>query len=404
MEIPSEQKIVFVGPFAEHSGYAYMCREHVKGLLNLGWNVGIEAINCHNDISFEETQFFNSLRKFENNRPALFLEHDVIKIVGWIPLKNIPVFKHNIIYTMMESRNVGGSFVEQCNLYYNSCWTPTKYYENKLKEAGVKIPIKIVPIGIDSFYKRENIKEGFKLNYKVFSKREASPDPTGYKFLSVFRWNYKKGYDVLIKSFLREFSYKDNVSLVIIAKHAAMSREKRFSEAVEKEMREVIDANSNIDSPPIYWSEDDISQENMPSMYAIGDCFALISRGEGQALTALEASRMGLPTILPYHTAFTDYVSDETSFKFDVDGWEVCNNNPLWGQWITRIYSGQEFPIFGDSVVQKVSSLMREAKSNPDLCIKKMEAMNRVIDEKYTWSVCTTLASEALLEILSGRT
>jgi glycosyltransferase involved in cell wall biosynthesis len=401
--MPLDQKVVFVGPFAEHSGYSYMCREHVKGLLNLGWDVGIEAINCTNEISFEETQFFNSLRKFENNRPSLFFEKDVIKIVGWIPLKNIPSFKHNVIYTMMESRNVGKPFVDQCNFFYNSCWTPTKYYEDKLKEAGVEIPIKIVPIGIDKIYIKENIKEEFKLNYKVFSKREVYPNPTGYKFLSVFRWNYKKGYDVLIKSFLREFSYKDNVSLVIISKHAAMNRGKQFSEAVEKEMREVIDANSNIDSPPIYWSEDNISHEEMPSMYAIGDCFCLPSRGDGQCLPALEASRMGLPTILPYHTAFTDYVSEDTSFKFDVDGWEICNNNPLWGQWITRVYYGQEFPIFGDMVVQKVSSLMREAKSNPDLCKQKVEAMNKTIDNKYTWPICTNLASESLLEVLNDR-
>jgi glycosyltransferase involved in cell wall biosynthesis len=218
----------------------------------------------------------------------------------------------------------------------------------------------------------------------------------------LFRWNYKKGYDVLIKSFLKEFSHKDDVSLVIMSKHAAMARAQPFSDAVFNEIAELVEEYATSESPPIYWSEDNIAQEDMPTIYGKCDCFVLPSRGEGQCLPALEASRMGLPTILPNHTAFTEYVDHSTSFTFDVDGWEVCNNNPKWGVWITKMYTGQEFPIFGDSVVEEVSALMREVKDNPDLAQKKVEAMNRIIDQKYTWEKCIEKASSELLEIING--
>ena len=404
MIIPEDQKVVWVGPFAEHSGYAYMNREFVRGLHNVGWNMGIEPIPCPNEISFEDTKFFNSLRNFKHNRASIFWEPDVIKIVGWIPLSGVPSFKHNVIYTMMESKNVGENFISHCNSFYNSCWTTTQYYAERMVECGMKIPIKIMPIGVDEIFNRKNIKEkDLDLDYKVFYKRGGAPEkPSGYKFLSLFRWNYKKGYDVLIKSFLKEFTYKDDVSLVIISKHAAMVRAQPFSDAVFNDIAELVEKYATNESPPIYWSENNITQEDMPTVYGKCDCFVLPSRGEGLCMPALEASRMGLPTILPYHTGFTEYVSDETSFKVEVDKWEICSDNPKWGNWVTKIYFGQEFPVFGDSVVEEVSFLMRKVKDNPDLAQKKVEAMNRVIDEKFTWGKCIDRSSKELLEIING--
>ena len=400
-----DQKVVWVGWFWEHSGYAAMNRSYVRGLHNLGWNMGIETINCPLEISEEEFHYFNNLRNFypngNTNVPDLFLDPEVIKVVCWIPLKGIPRFKSNIIYTMMESRSVGDFFIKTCSENYDVCWTPTEYYSNQMQEDGLSIPSMVVPIGVDDIYKKENVKENLNIKYKVFSKRRPIPGkPEGFKFLSVFRWNYRKGPDVLIKAFLREFTYKDDVSLVIMSKHAAASREKRFSDAVEAEICQLVEEFGNDSSAPIYWSDANIPYEDMPTMYAMGDCFCLPSRGEGLGLPCLEASRMGLPTILPHHTGLSDYVTDNTSFTFDTDGWEVCDNNPKWSSWVTRVYSGQEFPIFGESVINEVAGLMREVKDNPRKSEEKVEKMNKVIDEKYTWDKCIKKASDYFCEIL----
>ena len=109
---------------------------------------------------------------------------------------------------------------------------------------------------------------------------------------------------------------------------------------------------------------------------------------------------MGLPTILPHHTGFGGYVSDDTSYTFDEDAYEICNDNPAWGSWITHCYSGQEFPIFGDTVVNNVSELMREVKDNPEKSKEKVKNMNKVIDEKYTWEKCIKKASGHFSDII----
>lgn len=404
-DIKESQKIVWTGWFWEHSGYAYMNRNYVKGLHSAGWDMSIESINCPLDIKEEEFHYFNNLRKFENDcgrmRQQLFLDPDVVKVVGWLPLGGMPRFKHNIIYTMMESRNAGEAFVHICNTHYDACWTPTEYYKNAMEESGCTVPVRVMPIGVDEIYKKENIHDHLELNYKVFSKKRPCPEkPSGFKFLSVFRWNYRKGGDVLIKAFLRAFTYKDDVSLVIISKHAASSRAQCFTDAVEGEICQLVEEFGTDESAPVYWCGENIKHEDMPTLYGTADCFALPSRGEGLCLPPLEASRMGLPTILPHHTGFSDYVNDKTSYTFDVDGYEVCNNNPKWGVWITKVYWGQEFPIFGESVVSEVSELMKKVKDSPEECESKVIEMNKIIDEKFTWSKCIKKASDYFYEVL----
>ena len=398
-----ENKIVWVGPFVENSGYSYMNREHVRGLCNSNWDVYLEEVPCPMEVSQKDVAFIRSLKYLdERGMPGICFDPQSIKIVGWIPLKKIPPFKHNVLYTMMESKEAGAGFIDVCNEFYNSCWVPTEYCKKSFIDQGVKVPVNVVPIGVDPIYHPDNVIPGFNLNYEVFSKRENAPfKPLGFKFLSVFRWSYRKGFDVLLKSYLREFKHTDDVSLVIVSKHASASREKRFEDAVRDEIQEYVNKFSNEDSPPIYWCKENIPADKMPSMYAVGDCFVLPSRGEGLALPALEAAKMGLPCILPNHTAFSDYVTDENCFTFDVDDWEVCDTNPKWGVWITRVYSGERFPIFGDSVVDNVSYLMRKVFDDPEKGKEKNKEMQKTVDNKFAWDKCTQAASNCLKEIIN---
>jgi len=295
LEIPYEivnegvrcPQLVWTSTIFDYGGYALMSRNYIRGLTNRGYRVGVEAIRGTTEISQEEKEYFNSKRKLVKDNKGIekgipYLNPNQINVVAHLPLWNVPKFKQNIIYSMMESKDTNRPFIERCNHYYDRCWTPTEYNKNDFKKNGMTIPITVMPIGVDDIYFNKNyIIKNMAFNFKVYSNKMVPDQPSGFKFLSVFRWSFRKGFDVLLKSFLSEFTDSDDVSLVIFSRHAAMSHDIRFSQAIENDILKIIKEHSNKNHAPIYWCSDCIEQELMPSVYDLGDAFISTSRGEG---------------------------------------------------------------------------------------------------------------------------
>jgi glycosyltransferase involved in cell wall biosynthesis len=410
----NKNMIIWSGDCFDAGGYATNNREYIKGLVERGWDVKVEARVTPHEISEEEIEFFSKLGRgpfasgiivdpvtLERNPKAKVPSPpDAIRILSWLPLARMPkpLNGKRIIYTMMECEKVKDDFIhERCNKYYEYCFCPTGYNKRVFEECGLSIPCKIQPLIINDIYKTENSFQ-LNLNYKVFGSN-APEQPSGFKFLSVFRWSYRKGFDVLIKSFLREFKKSDNVSLVIVSRHAAQSPDPKFKEAVEFGILSLYNEYATADSPPIYWCGDVVPTELMPSMYSIGDCFITCSRGEGLCMPVLEASKMGLPIIAPLHTGFTDYLTEENANAFPVDEWVVCNSVPEWSQWITKEFFGQRFPLFGEKTIEQVRHLMRNVKENPEAARVKNELLQSIIKDKYGKENCLDIIEKHLEEI-----
>lgn len=391
-----------------------MNREYVKRLLDRGWDVRIEAINTPHEIEKDQIEFFSSLGRGPNanwaiidpvveaRNPAAMVPSppDSVRVFAHLPITRVPrpARGQRVIFTMMESQKVNDNFINgRCNKFYEECWTPTEYNKKVFLEKGLKIPCKVTPIGIDPSFHPDNAID-LNLNFKSYGEN-APEQPTGFTFLSVFRWSYRKGYDVLIRAFLEEFKKDDDVSLAIISRHAAMIHKQEFRDAVDFGIQTEYNKYAKRNSPNVYWCGDIIPMELMPSMYNIGDCFISCSRGEGFCIPVIEASKMGLPIIAPRHTGFTDYLDNDNSYLFDVDEWVVCNTIPEWKQWITAEFNGQLFPRFGQASVEQVRKQMRRVKENYEEAQRKNEDLKKVVDQKFSWDKCTDLVEENLLSM-----
>lgn len=402
----------WMSTFSDYGGYADMSRTYVKNLVNDGWKVGIELIKSTWDWDETEAEFYNNLRNWKingsGNREAIAwgfdyetkqTDRNTVKIVAHLPLPKIPRFGHNVIYSMMECRKVAPFFVKCCNDFYDSMWTPTEYNKNVFLEAGLKIPINVLPIIIKDDLKPENSIDDMKFNYKVFGPPDSPKFPEGFKFLSVFRWSYRKGFDVLIKSYLREFKKSDNVSLIIFSRHSAMSHAQNFYNSVERDFHEMVRQYGGPDAPPIYWCSDVVAPDMMPSLYRTGNVFVNCSRGEGFSIPTLEASKLGIPIIVPKHTAFLDYINDENCLSYDVDTWKNTNDVPSWRVWRTEYFAGQEFPLFGESVSENVSHLMRYSMNHYEEVIEKNNRLKSLIIDKYSTEACMKKINQYLVEM-----
>ncbi len=87
--------------------------------------------------------------------PQIIKDHFVDKVVGkelvHIPLlwNHVPAVEDSSVYTMYESTRIPKLYVDVLNMY-KCVATPTKWNAEVFKESGVKVPIAVVPLGVDT--------------------------------------------------------------------------------------------------------------------------------------------------------------------------------------------------------------------------------------------------------------
>jgi len=107
--------------------------------------------------------------------------------------------KYKIGYSMLEVDGLPLEWVRQANLM-DEVWVPSEFNKKTFFEAGVKAPIKVIPLGIDPAYFSTSIK-GEKID-GIFS------------FLSIFEWGERKAPELLLRAFSDEFSAAEDVVLI----------------------------------------------------------------------------------------------------------------------------------------------------------------------------------------------
>ena len=100
--------------------------------------------------------------------------------------------KYRIGYTMLEVDGLPSEWVRQANMM-DEVWVPSEFNKATFFASGVKVPIKVVPLGVDPAYFSPGI-YGTKLQ-GVFS------------FLSIFEWGERKAPEILLRAFSDEFQH-----------------------------------------------------------------------------------------------------------------------------------------------------------------------------------------------------
>ena len=106
------------------------------------------------------------------------------------------------------------------------------------------------------------------------------------------RWEERKGWKILIQSFLQAFDSMDNVCLVLLTN--AYHSLDNFEHLVEEF---ALTLAPRATWPRIKILAPGLAQEDLPSLYKAASVFVLPSRGEGWGRPHVEAMSMGLPII-----------------------------------------------------------------------------------------------------------
>eukprot|EP01039_Chlorochromonas_danica_P003049 gene3049-3328_t len=264
--------------------------------------------------------------------------------------------------------SMGDYSVIRCAAFVDEVWVPTEWhravFRRLLAVQGVAHPtIIVVPEVIETslFHPLDRPFEDEKRC------RFASPDESlmpisnsnsakvkcedskRFVFLSIFKWEYRKGWDILLQAYWQSFTPSDDVLLVIhsylpstTSASSTGSAVSNISQIIEDYAREVLNRSLS-DLAPVYWvSHRDqvvalrehnysplpdsteskgggLTREEMRQLFAAADAFALPTRGEGWGLPIAEAMSMALPVIATNYSGPTAFIDDDNAYPLSVE-------------------------------------------------------------------------------------
>lgn len=370
-------EIHWYGHFTSYSGFSRMNRAMVFGLANR--NVRIKI-----DLQPSKVEINDATRRELANLEKSDVSPSAPKVFGaTIPLSMSHGGK-KILYTMMENdQTLHKEYVERLNLF-DEVWVPTKHGEKMFKRNGVTRPIMVMPLGVEISRYHSQVTPA------------NIPDLASFRFLSVFKWGYRKGYDILLKAYMDEFSSQDDVSLILVSRSDHDHNPNRIAEDF-KAIRMGIDKKDE-DLPHICLYSKLIPEKDMPGIYKAGNAFCLISRGEGFGMPYIEAASCGLPIISSNCSAMTDYLNDENSFLVEPDDYvKATINGPLSKlAKHCHFYENQIFPDFGPVSIMKTREHMRYVFENYNKALTKASLLQKQIRENYSWDAAVNRVFERL--------
>jgi len=200
-----------------------------------------------------------------------------------------------------DSTLMNPEYVQAVNQHCQAIATPSTFSAEVLHESGVDVPIDLIPNGVNcSVFRPEGRRAdlGYDGRFVFFAHSYVEP---------------KKGFDILLKAYVREFSRKDPVVLVV--KDVGLDKG-RVRLMVAKACA------ARIDPPAIRVISRMVPEEELAEMLRACDCFVWASRIEGFGLPPLEALACGKPVIAAEFGGYLDFLEDSCAFLYPVAGME----------------------------------------------------------------------------------
>jgi len=156
--------------------------------------------------------------------------------------------------------------------------------------------------------------------------RLVCPGETRFEFLSVFKWERRKGWDILLRAYFRAFGPRDDVRLRLRTYVPSfLGGDLNITSRIE-EFAFAATGSTLKQLPEVVWErgadeaerENGMSREEVRDLYFLADCFVLPTRGEGWGLPVAEAMAMGLPVIVTNYSGPAAYATEGNAYPLPV--------------------------------------------------------------------------------------
>eukprot|EP00798_Chlamydomonas_sp_ICE-L_P017630 gene17630-23973_t len=178
-------------------------------------------------------------------------------------------------------------------------WTPSHFSLEVLNKSGIPVDkIRVVPLAVNTTYFDPDSVESTEVDRP-------------FVFSSCFKWESRKGWDVLLNAYLSEFTSADNVELYILTKPFQGSD---YKADMQSWVTKNIGAISNASMPTLYVIPTHVSNSEYVGLLKASDAYVMPTRGEGWGMPISEAMSMALPVIVTNWSGPTAFVDKSIGY------------------------------------------------------------------------------------------
>jgi glycosyltransferase involved in cell wall biosynthesis len=364
--------IAWRAPVFNGSGYADEMRNFVFGLRDLGWRMALDPLDEVKQNGVITGEEFDTLRTLvepgANGEVHLQQLPPDATVAPTAPL--------SVLRTMFETDRILPEWAETCNRF-TAVWVPTEFNRQTFVRSGVLAEkVRVVAGSLDE---------------ALYDPARHRPLPlrtrAAYRFLSVFDWQLRKGWDILLRSYFEEFSADDDVALVIKAGNTHTKVPP--AEFIATFAR----SNGYTRTPAVEIVEQYLTTEEMISLYLACDAFVLPTRGEGWGRPYMEAMALGMPTIGTRWSGHLAFMNDENSFLIELDGLE-----PADGQGLPQF----EGHLWASPSVASTRALMRQVHTDPASARRRGERARQDVTTRFSRGTVAVQLQNELMRLARG--
>lgn len=365
--------ITWSAPLRDPSGYADEARHFLFTLASTNANITAREHRWNNNVALLTPQRQRLLQELLNkpvSRGAIHVSHILPPL-----FTRDSSARANIGRTMFETDRLPPGWADACNRM-DALWVPSAFNVETFAAAGVqRDKLRIVPGAIDL------------TPYHPGCAPLGIDGARGFNFLSVFDWTLRKGWDVLARAFVAEFSADENVALILKTHSSLGYTGQQQMDLLARYLTQTLGRDLNR-IPDIIVQDTTIPDAQMPALYAAADCYVMPSRGEGWGRPAMEAMAMARPVIATGWSGQTAFLNADNSYVLDYTLEEVSEAG--WQE--TPTYKGHRWAEPSCAHLQK---LLRQAFEDRTGGKGLGEAGRASLEARFTYApVAAIIAAE----------